>query len=187
MERAPRCHVTGARRFALWSTWEGPPPPSWLLLRGLGRGVVLARGAIALARASGRCREAVAVASRVGAGEGGAAALRLAPPGVAGRDGRVTCPGAERLRRRVSGAGSGEPAGRVQIAAGRLGLAAWGAGGRRTVHFVRSSILPCQRPSPGPSAAQTSDAAACIAVTSPRAGGASELRYQIENGLPKAQ
>lgn len=46
-------------------------------------------------------------------GRGSAAALRLAPPGVAGRDGRVTCPGAERPRRRVSGAGSGEPAGPV--------------------------------------------------------------------------
>lgn len=82
-------------------------------------------------------------------GQGSAAALRLAPPGVAGRDGRVTCPGAERLSRPVSGVGSGEPAGRVQTAAGRRGLAAWVAGGR-TVHFVlRSSILPCQRPSPG--------------------------------------
>lgn len=83
-------------------------------------------------------------------GRGIAAAPRLAPPGVAGRDGRVTCPGTERLRRRVSGAGSGEPAGLVRTAAGRRGLAAWGAGGR-TVHFVlRSSILPCQRPSSGP-------------------------------------
>lgn len=74
-------------------------------MRGLGHGVVLARGALALARVSGRRGEAAAVASQAGAGEGGAAALRLAPPGVAGRDGRVTCPGAERLRLRVSGAG----------------------------------------------------------------------------------
>lgn len=86
----------------------------------------------------------------LGRARGSAAALRLAPPGVAGRDGRLTCPGAERLCRLVSGAGNREPEGRVQTAAGRRGLAAWGAGGR-TVHFVlRSSILPCQRPNPGP-------------------------------------
>lgn len=60
-------------------------PPPLFLLRGLGHGVVLARGAIVLARVSGRRGEAAAVASQAGAGEGGAAALRLAPPGVAGR------------------------------------------------------------------------------------------------------
>lgn len=86
------------------------PPHPLFLLRGLGHGVVLARGVTALARVSGRRGEAVAVASRAGA-RGSAATLRLAPPGVAGCAGRLTCPGAERLCRRVSGAGNGEPRG----------------------------------------------------------------------------
>lgn len=107
IERASRRHVTVNPQLC-------PPEhvgrffffyPPLFLLRGLGHGVVLARGALALARVSGRRGEAAAVASQAGAGEGGAAVLRLAPPGVAGRDGRVTCPGAERLRLRVSGAG----------------------------------------------------------------------------------
>lgn len=44
--------------------------PPLFLLRGLGHGTVLARGATALARVSGRRGEAVAVASRAGAGKG---------------------------------------------------------------------------------------------------------------------
>lgn len=151
------------RSFALRSTWEdfssSPPRPPVSFARARPRG-----------RSRERCdcsRESEWAAWGGGGrgvagwgGRGSAAALRLAPPGVAGRHGRVTCPGAERLCRQVSGVGSGEPAGWVQTAAGQPWPRCVGAraGGQCTLSSAAASF-------PGgvgalvPGAALTSDAA----------------------------